>query len=114
WQNGEPSSDPRPTQRSAATSQSATQPALEVFAEMPELPGNIAVTPDGRVLVSLHQFRPSRERVVEVKKDGSSKPFPNAQWNRGEAAHDSLDTVLGIRCDRDGLVWMLDNGMRGK
>lgn len=92
----------------------STQPALDVVAEMTDLPGNIAVTPDGRVVVSLHQFRPARERVVEVRRDGSTRPFPDAKWNRDEAGHDALDTVLGIRCDSDGVVWMLDNAMRGK
>jgi sugar lactone lactonase YvrE len=98
----------------AAQPASASAPALEVFAEIAELPGNIAVTPDGRVVVSLHQFRPSAARVLEVKKDGSTKAFPDERWNRGEGGHDSLDTVLGIRSDRDGVVWLLDNAMRGK
>ncbi|MFN0138011.1 MAG: L-dopachrome tautomerase-related protein [Phycisphaerae bacterium] len=88
--------------------------ALTVFTQMTECPGNIAVTPSGRVIVSTHQFIPSQRRVVEVSNAALPKPFPNAAWNRSDGGADTFDTVLGLRCDSRGVVWMLDNGMRGK
>lgn len=92
----------------------AAGPQLTVFTQMTECPGNIAVTPDGRVIVSIHQFIPSNRRVVEVSNAALPKPFPNAAWNRGGGGADTLDTVLGLRSDSRGIVWMLDNGMLGK
>jgi sugar lactone lactonase YvrE len=83
-----------------------------VVAELKEGPGNITVTPQGRVIVSLHQFYDTPVRVAEVRPDGRLVPFPNAEWNRGTTETAGLDSVLGIQCDRDGVVWMLDNGMR--
>lgn len=85
----------------------ATGPGLEVYAEMGVAPGNVTVTPDGRVIASLHQFFAPEDRVVEVTPSGEVRPFPSAEWSRGK-----LDSVLGLRSDPRGVVWMLDNGMR--
>jgi sugar lactone lactonase YvrE len=87
-------------------------PQLEVVATMSEAPGNIAVTPDGRVIVSLHGIYEPSLRVVEVLGDDSLRPFPNARWNRPpDGGEDRLDSVLGLRADRTGVVWLLDNGL---
>lgn len=88
---------------------------VEVVAKISQGPGNITITPDNRIIISLHQFYAPRDRVVEVKKDGTLAPFPNDKWTRGRNADGTgLDSVLGIQSDSRGVVWMLDNGMRGK
>ncbi len=93
----------------------AEPPQLETYARMRQGPGNITLTPDGRVIVSLHQFFETPLRVVEVARDGSLKPFPNDEWNTpGLSGRSALDSVLGIQCDANGVVWMLDNGMRSR
>lgn len=84
---------------------------LEIVAEFPSEhpPGNIAVTPEGRLIMSHHQFYGAPLRVVEVLEDGSVTPFPNQAWS--SEPNDTgvgLNTVLGLRADRDGIVWMLD------
>ncbi|MGF1493202.1 MAG: L-dopachrome tautomerase-related protein [Microcoleaceae cyanobacterium] len=87
---------------------------VEIVAEVTQAPGNITVTPDGRIIISLHQFYQTRDRVVEVKPDGSLVPFPDVSWAQGRKPDGTgLDTVLGIQADAEGVVWMLDNGMRG-
>ena len=41
-------------------------------------------------------------------------PFPNQTWSAGDGQmRISLDSVLGIQSDTSGVVWLLDNGMRG-
>lgn len=53
---------------------------LEVVARFGDCPDNPAVTPDGRLILSLHPFAygdPSPYHVVEVLEDGSTQPFPN-------------------------------------
>lgn len=85
---------------------------LEVVAELPRQhpPGNIAVTPDGRLIMSQHQFYGTEFKVVEVLPDGAIKPFPNSAWSSPPDANGiGLNNVLGIRADGDGVVWMLDN-----
>ena len=92
---------------------SAPFPAeLEVVAELPQQhpPGNIAVTPDGRLIMSQHQFYGTDFKVVEVLPDGSVLPFPSPDWSSPPDANGiGLNNVLGIRADGNGVVWMLDN-----
>jgi sugar lactone lactonase YvrE len=84
-----------------------------IIARLNEGPGNITVTVDGRIILSLHQFYEPKYSVVELKKDGSLVPFPNGELNnRSDQTRSYLDSVLGIRSDANGVVWMLDNGMR--
>ena len=84
---------------------------LEIVAEFSaeHPPGNIAVTPDGRLIMSQHQFYGAPLRVVEVLDDASVVPFPNEVWSSEEDENGvGLNTVLGLRSDSEGIVWMLD------
>ncbi|MEL6496297.1 MAG: L-dopachrome tautomerase-related protein [Cyanobacteria bacterium J06623_7] len=84
---------------------------LEVVAEFPAAhpPGNVAVTSEGRIIMSQHQFYGAPLRVVEVLDDNSVIPFPNEAWSREpNSAGIGLNTVLGLRADENGIVWMLD------
>ena len=85
---------------------------LEIIADLPQRPGNPAISPDGRIFLSLHPFEDPEFKVVELQPDGSTKPFPNAEWARSpEPGRDEgLAGVIGIECDRNGLLWMLDLG----
>lgn len=85
---------------------------LEIVAEFPRQhpPGNIAVTPDGRRIMSQHQFYGTEFKVVEVLDDGTVQPFPNEAWSSPPDDNGvGLNNVLGIRADGNGVVWMLDN-----
>jgi len=89
------------------------QPQLETVAELQQAPGNVTLTPEGRVILSLHQMYTPAVQVVELLPDGSLRTFPNPEWNRTDGDADSrLDAVLGVQSDLEGVVWMLDNGRR--
>lgn len=80
--------------------------ALEVVAELPTPPGNIAVSAEGRVFVSLHpEARPSLTLVELV--DGRMRAWPSAE------AQTRFVDVLGIRIDARNRLWTLDNGGHG-
>ena len=84
---------------------------LEIVAEFPadHPTGNIAVTPEGRLIMSQHQFYGAPLRVVEILDDNSVTPFPNEAWSsKPEQNGVGLNDVLGLRSDRDSIVWMLD------
>ena len=87
-------------------------PELGTVATLDQAPGNITVTPDKRIIFSLHQFFSPDWRVAEWTDQGI-KPFPNADIASSNDADISLHSVLGIQSDSKGIVWMLDNGMRG-
>lgn len=95
--------------RSAAAQPAPPAPPapLEVVAELPFRPGNPAVTPDGRLLFSLHPLDEPEFKVMEWR-DGRAIPFPNPEVSRGLAA------VIGLRAGADGIVWTLDMGAPGR
>ena len=86
----------------------------EVVAELPEAVGNITFTPDNRVIYSHHPFFSPNIRVAELDADQrSGGPFPNLTWNTPRTQDDHyLDSVLGLRGDAQGVIWMLDMGTR--
>ncbi len=91
-----------------------TERPFEVVAELPEGPGNIAVTPQGRIIISMHQFFSPEHRVMEVLPSGELRPFPNEEWSSAPDKRGvGFNAVLGIRSDARGVVWMLDNGTAG-
>jgi sugar lactone lactonase YvrE len=85
---------------------------LHTVAELDQAPGNITVTPDRRIILSMHQFFVPDWPVAEWTPEGL-RPFPPAPGTAGDAAAPELQLVLGIQSDGQGIVWMLDNGMRG-
>ncbi len=89
---------------------------IEIVTELPQQhpPGNIAVTPDGQLIMSQHQFYGTDIKVVTILPDGSIQPFPNEVWASPPNSDGiGLNNVLGIRADGDGVVWMLDNPETG-
>jgi hypothetical protein len=86
---------------------------LEVIASLQGVPGNIAVTPDQRLIISMHPFGNPDRRVLEILKDGQTKPFPNDEWSSAPNAEGvGIAAIIGIECDRNGVVWMLDMGSK--
>ncbi|MEL7093388.1 MAG: hypothetical protein AAFN94_16815, partial [Pseudomonadota bacterium] len=94
------------TLASAAAAQSP-----ETYLEFPRdtPPGNLAIAPDGRMFMSVHEFYGPELRVVEVMPDGTTTPYPTDTWARApQEDGDGLRGVLGLRADRSGILWMLD------
>ena len=86
-------------------------PEFEVVATLEQGPGNIAVTPQGRIFISQHQFYNPEYRVLELLPDGSTVPWPSDAWSRAPGPDGlGLNAVLGLRSDPRGVVWLLDNG----
>ncbi len=88
-------------------------PKFDIVAKLDKGPGNVTVTGNGRIIMSLHQFYSPELTVVEIDKDKKLMPFPNDELSHHESQSTlKLDSVLGIRSDKHGIVWMLDNGLR--
>jgi sugar lactone lactonase YvrE len=83
---------------------------LDVIKALPYAPGNVAVSEEGRLFFSLHQFFNPDYRVLELEKT-VPKPFPSSSWNKTKK-HPYFDAVLGLNADDEGNLWMLDNGLR--
>lgn len=81
--------------------------ALEVVFASPEPLGNVAVSADGRIFVTIHpESRAPGPKVLEIR-DGEAWPFPNAEFQ------DELVAPLGIVADTRNRLWVLDHGNHG-
>lgn len=81
------------------------QSSLEVFAELEQAPGNLTVTPEGGIVMSLHQFYNPPYPVAEYRNGSVSPLLPQTADSPVTAS------VLGLLSDDSGIVWMLDNAM---
>jgi sugar lactone lactonase YvrE len=87
--------------------------ALEVVAELDHPPGNIAVSPGGRVFLSLHPAGDPPTKVVELI-GGKPVPYPDAGFQQPRSDAPSFDTVLSLRIDRQDRLWTLDYARYGR
>jgi sugar lactone lactonase YvrE len=86
--------------------------AVETVAQLDLPPGNMAVSPDGRVFFTyLPQARPA-VKVAEVV-GGAVVPFPDAAFQKRGLGRLGFDTPLSIRIDRQNRLWALDYGTHG-
>jgi DNA-binding beta-propeller fold protein YncE len=85
---------------------------LEVVAELAFRPGNVAVSKDGRVFTTMHPLGASKVQLVEITGKNSFEAFPNAAYQKAgaKASNDKLDTPLGIRIDKNNVLWIVDMG----
>lgn len=87
--------------------------AVEIVAELPEPPGNMAVSADGRVFFTYHAESRPEIKVLELVK-GKPVPYPNLEWQqpRGQG-QPYLDQIFNLRIDRQNRLWTLDHGLHG-
>lgn len=91
--------------RSAAPTLPAS--ALQVVVDLDYPPGNIAVSPSGRVFFTLHPDGNPPAKVVELV-DGKPVPYPNEAFQHPERGTPHFRSVLSLRVDRQGRLWTLD------
>ncbi len=86
----------------------------EVFATTHEAVGNITFTQNGDLVYSHHPFFAPENRVMIMNaKTKKSEPFPNKEWNTPrETDENYLSNVLGVRNDKNGVIWMIDMAQR--
>lgn len=91
----------------------ATTP--EVVGVLDTAPGNIAVTPEGRIIVSTFGGYNPEWKIMELVA-GELLPYPNEAWAKEPEQGSSVGvtSVLGLRSDRNGVLWLLDHGSRGR
>ena len=87
--------------------------ALERVADLNYPPGNIAVSPDGRVFFTLHPDGDPPGKVYELV-DGKPRPYPNAAFQHRRKDEPFFDTILSLRIDRQNRLWTLDYARFGR
>lgn len=102
----------------AAAEPAARQPTLEPVAQFGHQVTGVSVSERGRIFVNFPRWtEDSPVSVAEVMKDGSIKPYPDAQWNawRNVTADETTPNdhwvcVQSVVADGRGSLWVLDPG----
>ena len=81
--------------------------AVEVVANLDHPPGNIAVSPEGRVFFTFHPDGDPPMQVAELV-DGKPVPYPPND------DHPAYQSVLSVRIDRQNRLWALDYARYGR
>lgn len=87
---------------------------LEVVAELPIRPGNVAPGPNNRVFATVHPLgAPAAAQLIEITGRDSYKPWPDSAVQRGtgSATDAQIDTPLGIAIDSRNRLWITDMGL---
>jgi sugar lactone lactonase YvrE len=85
---------------------------MELVADLPFPPGNIAVADNGDVFFTFH---PEAGPSINVAKlvDGEAQAFPSMDWQPGGSQPLAFNEVLSVRIDQSQRLWVLDNGKHG-
>ncbi|HCM05309.1 MAG TPA: hypothetical protein DIC30_04795, partial [Oceanospirillales bacterium] len=85
---------------------------MELVANLPSPPGNVAVADNGDVFFTFH---PEANPVINVAKlvDGQANAFPSMEWQPGGSEPHAFNEVLSVRIDQQQQLWVLDNGKHG-
>jgi sugar lactone lactonase YvrE len=81
-----------------------------VFSSQDIRPGNLALTSNGRLFVTINPLVSPTTKVFELNKDGENVAYPNAEYATGE--NSIFKAVIGIRADSKDNLWMLDMGTK--
>ena len=79
----------------------------------------VAVSRDGRIFVNFPRWEQDvSPSVAEVMRDGSLKPYPNAEWNgwsnlKQPNPHDQFVCVQSVTVDPQGYLWIVDPAAPG-
>lgn len=86
---------------------------LEVVSTFPtERPGNVTVSPKGRVFVTMSALGETKYMVKEILKDGSAVNFPDDSWivKPQGYSYKGINSTIGIHASSDNILWVLDMG----
>ncbi len=87
---------------------------LTTMVELDLTPGNVAVTPSGRMFISLHPFGNPEVRVAEILHNGGLRAYPTDDWAHAVGSNGvGIQSIIGLRSDPKGVLWMLDAGNLG-
>jgi sugar lactone lactonase YvrE len=87
---------------------------LEVVAELPIRPGNVAPAPHNRLFATVHPLgAPAAAQLIEITGRDTYTAWPTTTVQRGTAAANDaqIDSPLGIAVDGKNRLWITDMGL---
>lgn len=101
-------------QAAPAAVQTPIADKVEVVAQLPIRPGNVAATEQGRVFATVHPLdKPTGVQLIEITGKRQYHAWPSkAYQNDGEHfTDDRIDSPLGIYRDSKQRIWIVDMGL---
>jgi sugar lactone lactonase YvrE len=86
--------------------------SLEVVADLPLPPGNLAVSATGRIFFTFHPEAHPKLKVAELR-DRTPSAYPPEDRADAAGTANLFDTPLSLRIDGKGRLWSLDNADHG-
>lgn len=83
-----------------------TKKVETVFSSQDIRPGNLALTGNGRLFVTMNPLVSPTTKVYELNKNGKNIAYPNDEYATGD--NSILKAVIGIRVDSKDNLWLLD------
>ncbi|WP_152830130.1 L-dopachrome tautomerase-related protein [Shewanella sp. YLB-07] len=93
-----------------STSSADDIPFAKIVTSFDERPGNLSITPDGRIIMSFHPLGHPSTKLVEIDAIGEIHPYPSKLIASG--IDSKLKAPLSIRTDDAGIAWILDLGSK--
>lgn len=87
---------------------------VEIAAELPIRPGNVALNDEGRIFATVHPFdgdKPVQLIEITSKKTFRAWPSEDYQSDGKNYSDERLDSPLGIYKDGQNRIWITDMGM---
>lgn len=86
--------------------------SVDVIAEFTDIrPANLTVTPQGRIIASMHPLDNAPIRMIEVTRGGAHIPFPTLDWADGpEIGLVGFSQNVAVDTSSAGIWWTLDMG----
>ncbi len=81
-----------------------------IFSSQDIRPGNLALTKDGRLFISMNPLVSPETKVFELNKQGENIAYPNHDYATGD--NSIIKAIIGIRADNKGNLWLLDMGAK--
>lgn len=90
---------------------------LKAAYRLQDISTGVTTSRNGRVFALLSHLNGGwGTRIVELAKDGTSRPYPDAAWNTWKEGQDpshAFVAVNALRMGPDGLLWIVDTGAHG-
>ena len=84
----------------------------ELIATLPEPPGNIAVSKEGRIFFTYHAESHPDLKVLEWV-DGKPVPYPSLEMQTPNPDKPTYGAVFNLRIDTKNRLWSIDHGEHG-
>ncbi|KIC61351.1 hypothetical protein RM51_17730 [Chryseobacterium taiwanense] len=77
-----------------------------------ERPSNIAISPEGRIFITMSAEGNTQFIVREILPDGKTLYFPDAEWSKKPTGNSmkGISSAIGIQVSSDNILWVLDMG----